>query len=519
MIINNPFTRTLLGGACVLLSSCSVLGPDYQRPEVKEIQSWQNVSQSLFKNEAHAADYHRWWARLDDPVLSALVEESLVKNPDVRIAGLRILEAQAQLGIAESLLGPQVTQATGEWLRAGQTQNGHSASGSSYGAAFNLGWELDFWGKFQRGIESADANYFASLAQYDDVQVLMIAQVAQYYVNIRTVEARLQIAQENARIQKRSLEITERLFQSGNSAELDVQQAKTQYLGTLSGIPQLETNLRQSQNALSTLLARAPGPLAEMESNTGHIPPGKLALVAEMPADLLRRRPDVRVAERQLAAQSGLIGIAESELYPSITLLGTLGINATGVGNETFSWAAGPSISWNLLDRGTLTNQILIQDARFQQLHERYRDTVFKAAREVDDAAIAYANDQSEILLLTQTGEAARRSLEIANTQYREGMADFQRVLDSQRALFNQQERLVNSRGAQIRNLILLYKALGGGWEQGRQRALVTPEVESQLRARSEWAPLLDATQPQPDNHSQPDSQPQPNTQKVILND
>lgn len=502
MVIALPSMRPLFtGGACLLLSACTVLGPDYQTPQVKEITDWHSASES--QKTTAAADYRLWWHQLGDPVLSALVEEALKKNPDVRIAGLRILEAQAQLGIAESLLGPQATIGTAELLQAGQTRNGHSSASSSYGAGFNLGWELDFWGKFQRGIESADANYFATLAQYDDVQVLMIAQVAQLYVSIRTVEARLQIAHENARIQQRSLEITERLFKSGNSAELDVQQAKTQYLGTLSGIPQLETNLRQSQNALSTLLARTPGPLPEMAANTGQIPQGKLALVAEMPADLLRRRPDVRVAERQLAAQSALIGVAESDLYPSITLLGTLGVSATGGDSGTFSWAVGPSLSWNLLDQGRLGNQILVQDARFQQLHERYRDTVFKAAREVDDAAVGYANGQDELALLTQTGEAARRSLDIANTQYREGMADFQRVLDSQRALFNQQERLVNSRGAQMRDLITLYKALGGGWEQGRSRPLVTPEVEAQLRARADWAPLLDATRPQPQTQHQ----------------
>ncbi|MGY6037531.1 efflux transporter outer membrane subunit [Aeromonas sp. AE23HZ002T15] len=501
VVVHHAMRPLFAGGACLFLSACTLLGPDYQTPQVTEMASWHSASQG--QAAANAADYRRWWEQLHDPVLSALVEEALRNNPDVRIAGLRILEAQAQLGIAESLLGPQATVGTGEFLQAGQSRDGHSTSGSNYGAGFNLGWELDFWGKFRRGVESADANYFATLAQYDDVQVLMIAQVAQLYVSIRTVEARLQIAHENARLQRRSLEITERLFKSGNSAELDVQQARTQYLGTLSGIPQLQTSLRQSQNALSTLLARTPGPLPEMGAGTGQIPQGTLALVAEMPADLLRRRPDVRVAERQLAAQSALIGVAESELYPSITLLGTLGVSATAGSSGTYSWAVGPSLSWNLLDQGRLGNQVLVQDARFQQLHERYRDTLFKAAREVDDAAIAYANGQDEIALLIQTGAAARRSLDIANTQYREGMADFQRVLDSQRALFSQQERLVNSRGARMRDLITLYKALGGGWEQGRSRPLVTPAVEAQLRQRADWVPLLDKVQPQPNPSSQ----------------
>lgn len=488
------YVRCLLsGGACLMLSACSALGPDYQTPEVKEMAGWKAASQD---QKATASDYRQWWTQLHDPVLNTLIEEALRNNPDVRIAGMRILEAQAQRGIAESLLGPQATVASGEWLRAGQNSQDRSMSGSQANAGFSMGWELDFWGKFQRGVEAADANYFANLAQYDDIQVLMISQVALQYVSIRTLEARLQIAHDNAVIQKRSLEIAERLFRSGSSAELDVQQARTQYLGTLSGIPQLETSLRQSQNALSILLARAPGPLPEMSTRTGQIPQGTLGLVKEMPADLLRRRPDVRVAEQQLAAQSALIGIAESELYPSITLLGTLGLTASGGRDPQVTWAAGPSFSWNLLDRGRLSNQVLVQDARFRQLHERYRDSVFKAAREVDDAAVAWANGQNEIQLLTQTGEAARRSLDIANTQYREGLTDFQRVLDSQRALFQQQERLVNSQGAQMRALITVYKAMGGGWETGRQRPLVRPEEEAQMRANSDWGPVLDAAWP-----------------------
>ncbi|ADO49755.1 efflux transporter outer membrane subunit [[Enterobacter] lignolyticus] len=496
MVNDGRLGRLLLtGGACLVLTACTKLGPDYTPPKTPELTQWQPATRGVTPHAAQAS-YDRWWTQLNDPTLTALVNEALRKNPDVKIAGLRLLESRAQLGIAESLLGPQATVGSGEIVRTGQVRDHHSSTATSYGAGFNLGWEIDFWGKFQRGVESADASYFATLAQYDDIQVLMAAQVAQLYVNIRTLEARLNITRNNADIQKRSLQITERLFLSGNSAELDVQQAKTQYLSTLSSIPQLETSLRQSQNALSVLLARKPGPLPEMASNTGVIPQGDLSLVSEVPADLLRRRPDVRTAERQLAAQSALIGVAESELYPSISLIGSVGISARTGSSSTLSWVAGPTFSWNLLDQGRLGNQVLVQDARFLQLHERYRDTVFQAAREVDDAAIAYANDKDEITLLIETGQAATRSLEIANTQYREGMADFQRVLDSQRALFNQQERLVNSRGAMMRDLITLYKALGGGWETGRQRPLVDRETESHLRQRDNWVPLLDTPLP-----------------------
>ncbi len=215
---------------------------------------------------------------------------------------------------------------------------------TTYSVGLNIGWELDFWGKFRRGIEAADAGYLASIAQYDDIQVLVAAQVASLYCSIRTIELRLRIAHENAALQQRSLEITERLFKSGNESELDVQQAKSLYLGTLATIPELEASLRQAQNALSVLLARPPGPLPEMEAGREKIPEAAIEVIVDMPADLLRRRPDVRAAEMQLAAQSALIGVSEAALYPSIALarLGRpLGHLARLVGpNARLGWSA-----------------------------------------------------------------------------------------------------------------------------------------------------------------------------------
>ena len=292
----------------------------------------------------------------------------------------------------------------------------------------------------------------------------MAAQVAAFYCSIRTVEARLVIARENAALQKRSLEITERLFKGGNDSELDVQQAKAQYLGTLATIPQLEGVLRQTQNALSTLLARAPGPLPEMAAGKDVIPQAELAVIVDMPADLLRRRPDVRAAEMQLAAQSALIGVSVADLYPSISLLGSVGLSATSLGGCDAGaelGASGPSLVWNVFDHGRLTNAVLLQDARFQQLYEQYQDAVLRAAREVDDAAVGFAKTGEQIVLLAESVKAAQRSLDIATIQYREGLTDFQRVLDSQRTLFSQQERLVISRGDLTQNLIALYKAHG----------------------------------------------------------
>ncbi len=314
----------------------------------------------------------------------------------------------------------------------------------------------------------------------------------------RAGEERLRIAHENAALQKRSLEITERLFRSGNDSELDVQQAKSLYLSTLATIPQLAGSLRQSQNGLSVLLARPPGPLPEMTA--GGIPQAGLEIIRDLPAELLRRRPDVRAAELQLAAQSALIGVSEAELYPAISLLGSLGLSATSrSGSVTaLDWGVGPGLVWNVFDHGRLSNQVLVQDARFQQLYEQYQETVLRAAREVDDAAVGFASNRQQIGLLADAVHAARRSLDIATIQYREGMTDFQRVLDAQRTLFSQQERRVTNLGDVSQSLIALYKAMGGGWEQGRDRPLLDEPTRERMGERSDWKALLQAPLPAP---------------------
>ena len=494
--------RAIALAGAVLLSGCTTVGPDFKRPQVPWLADWTGGSlESLTANPRapRSGQTQEWWRNFNDPVLDDLVAEAQRVNPNVRTAGMRIMEARAQLGIAGSALYPQVQQATGEALGSGQYK--HGASGTTlatFNAGLGISWEIDFWGKFRRGIESADAGYFASIAQYDDMQVLMAAQTASLYCSIRTVEATLVIARENAALQKRSLEITELLFKGGNDSELDVQQAKAQYLSTLSTIPQLEGSLRQTQNALSILLARPPGPLAEMARGKDVIPQAGLAVIVDMPADLMRRRPDVRAAEMQLAAQSALIGVSVADLYPSISLLGSVGLSATSLGTRLLSWNLGPTLVWNVFDYGRLKNAVLVQDARFQQLYEQYRGSVLQAAREVDDAAVGFAKTGEQIALLEETVKAARRSVDIATIQYREGLTDFQRVLDSQQVLFSQQQALVNTRGSLTQNLIALYKAMGGGWEPGRSRPLLDDETRETMGKRSDWGDLLAVPLPAP---------------------
>ena len=518
-------TLTLAGAA--LLGACTTVGPDFERPDMPAaLAGWDGGSLASLKSGAGAqgrGSIQQWWRGFDDAVLDALIAEAQRVNPTVRAAGLRIMEARAELGIAGSTLYPQGQQLSGELLRVGQRRaGGPDSSLGNFDTHLDISWELDFWGKFKRGIEAADAGYLASIARYDDVQVLMAAQVASLYYTIRTTEERLAIARDNAALQLRSLGITELLFRGGNEAELDVQQARTLYLGTLATIPPLEIGLRQAQNALSILLARAPGPLPEMhrdgmaqggQRTMSRLPVDLAAgLITELPADLLRRRPDVRAVEMQLAAQSALIGVSAAELYPSISLLGSVGLSATSLDGapRVLNWALGSGLLWNVLDHGRLSNGVLVQDARFQQLYEQYQGAVLNAAREVDDAAAGFARTGAQIVLLVDGVKAARRSLDIASFQYREGLTDFQRVLDSQRSLYSQQELLATSQGSLAQNLIALYKAMGGGWEQGRSRPPVDEATRAVMERRSDWKDVLRARLPAPGAEEVPGGERRP---------
>jgi len=361
-----------------------------------------------------------------------------------------------------------------------------------HSAGFDIGWELDFWGRFSRAIESADASWFAAQANYENVLVLLHAQLAQTYYALRTAEARLNIARSNAKLQKRSYEITERLFKSGAEAELDLQQAKTQYLGTLSTIPDFESQVASFRNALSTLVGRPPGAFPELNNNTGLVPLLGTAILQDVPANLLVRRPDVRAAELQVAAQSALIGVAEADLYPSISLLGSIVWSTSSLkgASDTLDLVGGPSFRWDIFDHGRITNNVRVQDARLQQLIVVYQDSVRQAAREADDAATGLIKALERDRILAEASIAADRSVTLANAQYREGYSDFQRVLDAQRGLFAQQDIYLVNRGTAVNNLIALYKALGGGWYS--DQPMIDSATRQQMQQRTDWGDLLD---------------------------
>jgi NodT family efflux transporter outer membrane factor (OMF) lipoprotein len=463
------------------------------------------------REEKREIDLRFWWELFKDPALNRLIESAKRENLPLRIAGLRILESRALLGIADSGRYPQLQQATG----AASYVHTHRQGGSlgddtqdlvSYQAGFNLAWELDFWGRFRRAIESADAAFFASIANQQDVQVLLSAQVADLYYAYRTTQLRIAIARENAAIQKRSYEITGRIFTSGAGSELDLQQAKTQYLATLSTIPDLEITLTTIRNALCAVLGRPPGELPELAGPVGKLPMIASAGVPDIPARLLLRRPDVRRAAWQVAAQSAQIGVAEADYYPAISLLGSIAWSGSTLSGspDTGTLAIGPALRWNIFDHGRIANNVRVQDARLQQSIESYQDRVLQAAREIDDAAIRVAKTKEQQGVLAESLRAAQRSLELANKRYQEGYAGFQRVLDAQRAVFAQAERQIVNQGSHVSAVVGLYRALGGGWMATPVAQLIPKDVRRTMQERSDWGNLL--TAPLPGNPENPPS-------------
>jgi NodT family efflux transporter outer membrane factor (OMF) lipoprotein len=478
------------------ISGCVRLGPDFEPPREGWVDTWNSPALDQVTRSSEQPDLRKWWSVFNDPVLDRLIADADANNTDIRIAGLRVMEARAQLGIAQSGRYPQLQQVSAESIYIDRSESGGRNPLDNhlwqYFVGLDVGWELDFWGRFSRAIESADANYFASLANYEDTLVLLHAQVAETYMALRTTEARLRIARENAELQKRSYEITQRLFDSGNNPELDVQQAKTQYLGTMSSIPELEARLHRIRNAVAILLGRPPGPLDQVTETQDLVPLVDAAVLNDVPAALLLRRPDVRSAEFQVAAQSALVGVAVTDLYPSVTLFGSIGWSASSQdgASDAVEIVGGPSLRWNVFDQGKYKNNVRVQDARLQQLIEAYRNRVRQAAREADDAATDLIKALERERILSEAAIAANRSLSLAGSQYREGFSDFERVLSAQRDLFGQQEAYLSSRSDVVNSVIALYRALGGGWSSARP--LVDPQTQEQMQTRTDWGHLLE---------------------------
>ncbi len=485
-----------------LLAGCAAIGPDFTPPRPAFDDSWTSASLASLSSPPPAGAEAPWWHQFNDPALDALIDAAMAGNRNLKVAGLRVLEARAALGLASANLRPQKLEATGA---AGYGASAPGVTPIARADFFyaNVGvdaaWELDIWGKFRRGVEAADANYFASQANFDDFALILRAETARAYLSYRTIEAQLAITRENAVLQKRSVEISETLFRNGAQDELDVLQARTQYLSTIAVIPSLEASLAQTRNAIAVLLGRPPGDIPELMLGAGGLPAVPARVSTDLPADLLRRRPDVRVAALRAAAQSAQIGIAKSELYPSLVLVGSVGVTQTTLGGASniVELGVGPAFSWNIFNFGRIRSNVRVQDARLEQALETYQETVIEAAREVDNAAVAFTKSREEDALLDEAQRVARRSLDIAQKTYREGFSDFERVLRAQAALLRAQQQFISNRGQNASELVAIYKAIGGGWIPATEGDYASPETRARMAARSNWGHLLETPAPQ----------------------
>jgi NodT family efflux transporter outer membrane factor (OMF) lipoprotein len=498
--------------ACGLLIACAPVGPDFHRPESWSEPEWLLASQERYK--AEPMELIEWWQVLNDPILNQLVVAAQQSNNNLKVAGLRVIEARAALGITVGRQYPQSQAMAGDATVIGVGDSGANSSAgdlnfSQYSLGVGASWEIDFWGKFRRGIESADASLLASIANFDDVFILLIAQVADTYTLVRVTEQQLRIAEENLELQKRSYDIASVLYRNGENSELDALQAKTLLLATEATIPGLDATLRQTKNALSTLLGRPPGDISALLGGASSLPAVPEELSVGIPADLLRQRPDVRRAEMLAMAQNALVGVAQADLYPSFSISGSLGFAAdsrasgdSGIG-ELFSadslvYSVGPSFVWPFLNYGRIQNNIRVQDARLQQALIQYRETVIQAAREVEDSMAAFSGAHDQGLILSQTVDAARRSSDLSLLRYKEGFADYQRVLDSQQSLFTQEQRYATNQANVIRALIGIYRGLGGGWQSQQGDSYVDADTRQEMEQRTNWGDQLEPGQAVP---------------------
>ena len=495
--------KTVIIATALGLAGC-MIGPDYVRPPAPTSEQWRPADDESVARDP--ADLTAWWKVFQDPALDWLVETAYRQNPTLRAAGVRVLGAVARRGIAIGQLFPQQQEAFGAYSRNDVSVNRANRSAamdtsfSDWQLGFDASWELDVWGRLRRGIETEDAQLLAAAATYDDVLVTLISEVARNYVLLRTAEERLEVARSNVGIQRRSFDIADAKFRDGAVTELDSAQSASLLRQTEALIPVFEAARRQAENTLSVLLGIPPQDLAAVLGDRRPIPSAPTAVAIGIPADLLRRRPDVRRAERLLAAQSAQIGIAKSDLLPRLFLLGSISIAAEDFvdmyDKDSFESFGGPTVRWAILNYGRIKNNIRVQDAEFQALIADYEAAVLGAQEEVENAIAGYLGAQRQMKSLAASVNAAGRAVGVSDLQYGEGAVEYTRVLDSQEFLVEVQDRLVDTKGNVALSLIALYKGLGGGWEQRVGRDFVPDETKRQMQERTYWGDVLETGTP-----------------------
>ncbi len=519
----NRFTKLWLFALMLLLliSGCTPLGPEFRGFTQPPIPAkWQNEG---VKNEKEIA---RWWKIFADPTLDRLIQKAYAQNLDLKSAGLRIVQSRAILGLSEGYKFPQKQTLSGNTASVRSQDNGFALASVN----FDIGWEMDFWGKYARNIESSQSKLYLSMASYNNIMVSIISEVARNYINYRTAQERIAYAKRNITIQERVTELTKVQFNAGNVSELDMQQSRSQLYTTRSLLPSIKLAEVKAKNAIALLLgmdvmdiepilngknsksmdkfnkyiAKSKRDVLQIKQNSSDIlnvsiiPTAKFNPNYRIDANLITRRPDIKVAEYQVRSNNALIGATIAELYPSFSLFGNIGYNTN---NSTGSWtpssqaigvSVGPAFSWNILQYGRIKNQIRLQDALFEESLVNYNQQILSAVREISDALNGYILGKKQQEENYKAVEATVRAFNISVIQYNDGLVGYERLLTTVESLTRTQDQYAQIKGNLATNVVLLYKALGGGWQISRGKSYLSTETAKKMKKRIDWGRYLD---------------------------
>ncbi len=461
----------------VAAAGCTV-GPSYRPPVLDLPVHWSEAPQNAAPSAPSPA---QWWKTFNDPELDSLIQRAVRTNLGLQLAEARIREARARRVIAAASLWPSVN-ATGSYTRLWQDEDlfGPLSAGGQpvllgaqpenvFQAGFDASWELDLFGGTRRSVEGAQADLEASFYDRGDVLLSLLAEVARSYVELRGFQQQLDVARNNLLAQQDILDLVRARYRGGLATDLDVARAEAQVRTTASQIPVLETSYKGALHRLGVLLGQPPGSIGEEFRASGPVPVAPPKLPPDLPSDLLRQRPDVRRAERQLAAATARVGVATADLYPKVSLLGTAGLESLAASDFFNSssklWSIGPSITWPIFRGGQIVATIEVRDAQEQQALIGYRQTILNGLEEVEDAIVGYTRERERRETLAEAVAANQRAAALARDLYLGGLSDFLNVLEARRNLFQTQSELAQSDAAESVDLVTLYKALGGGWE------------------------------------------------------
>lgn len=464
--------RTLTLIAVVLLLAGCAVGPDYSPPQPAVAAAWSSMEAGQASvATARSADLARWWLSFKDPVLDVLIDRALVGSLDLKAAASRVREARAQRGIAQGALLPEVG-ASGGYDRVRLSENGPLPSNGKpfnlYQAGFDASWEIDVFGGTRRSVEAAKADEEAAVENLRDVRVILLAELARNYVELRGFQSQLAVARQNVDAQQKTFELTKTRRDAGRATDFDVARAEAQVSTTASSIPAFESAVRLSIHRLGLLLGQEPGALSAELAPVKPIPAAPAEIPVGLPTELLRRRPDLRRSERELAASTARIGVATADLYPRFFLTGAFGLQSVGASDFATAasrlWSVGPQIQWALFQGGRIRANIEVQNARQEQAALHFEQSLLGALKDVEDALVLHAREQVRRGTLAQAVAAQQRAADLADQRYAQGLVDFLNVLDAQRQLYLAQDALIQSERAVATNSIALYKAVGGGW-------------------------------------------------------